>query len=70
MKTIRNSAKKVVFPHLLNLARACAKDYLSDPENNSLDGVIAGIYFRAAYGLENLSSYEQMASCFNLDGEV
>lgn len=60
---------KVYFPHLLNLSRECMKEYMENPKENGLDGVIGEIYFRAAYGLETVNMYETMNGAFDIHGD-
>lgn len=50
---------RIIFPHLLDLSRLCAADYLK--VRHPVDGLLAEIYFKAAYGLSEISLYEQMA---------
>ena len=74
-KTIADTIKiaqvkpHIVSRHLVNLSRLCMADYMANPSENGLDGVVGEIYFRAGYGLESVAMYEQMAECFCIYGD-
>ena len=44
-------------------------DYMANPSENGLDGVVGEIYFRAGHGLESVAMYEQMAEGFCIYGD-
>lgn len=74
-KTIADTIKiaqvkpHIVSRHLINLSRLCMADYMANPSDNGLDGVVGEIYFRAGYGLESVAMYEQMAEGFCIYGD-
>ena len=74
-KTIADTIKiaqvkpHIVSRHLINLSRLCMADYMANPSENGLDGVVGEIYFRAGYGLESVAMYEQMAEGFCIYGD-
>lgn len=74
-KTISDTIKiaqvkpHIVSRHLVNLSRLCMADYMANPSENGLDGVVGEIYFRAGYGLESVAMYEQMAEGFCIYGD-
>lgn len=74
-KTIADTIKivpakaHVVSRHLINLSRLCMADYVANPSENGLDGVIGEIYFRASHGIEEIHMYEHMAECFCIYGD-
>lgn len=74
-KTIADTIKiaqvkpHIVSRHLINLSRLCMADYVANPSENGLDGVVGEIYFRAGYGLESVAMYEQMAEGFCIYGD-
>lgn len=74
-KTIADTIKivpvkaQVVSRHLVNLSRLCMADYMANPSDNGLDGVVGEIYFRAGCGLESVAMYEQMAEGFCIYGD-
>lgn len=74
-KTIADTIKivpskaHVVSRHLVNLSRLCMADYVANPSENGLDGVIGEIYFRLGYGIESIAMYEQMSGSFSIYGD-
>lgn len=74
-KTIADTIKiaqvkpHIVSRHLINLSRLCMADYMANPSENGLDGVVGEIYFRAGYGLRSVAMYEQMAEGFCIYGD-
>ena len=74
-KTIADTIKiaqvkpHIVSRHLINLSRLCMADYMANPSDNGLDGVVGEICFRAGYGLESVAMYEQMAEGFCIYGD-
>ena len=74
-KTIADTIKiaqvkpHIVSRHLINLSRLCMADYMANPSDNGLDGVVGEICFRAGYGLKSVAMYEQMAEGFCIYGD-